>query len=81
MGRKVNTKINNNRKTDRTAFNMEEAVLGVAATLAWVVKNEEAKTLDAVVKRTYEWGPNKRKFSPRQMEIAVERLSRNGWIY
>ena len=58
-----------------TPFGME-----LLSTVHWVTKNEEAKTLDAVVNRTYEWGTNKRKFSPRQIEIAIECLSRNGWI-
>jgi len=58
-----------------TPFGME-----LLATVHWVVKNEKAETLDDVINRTYEWGPNKRKFSSRQIELAIACLSRNGWI-
>ena len=58
-----------------TPFGME-----LLSTVHWVTKNEAAETLDEIINRTYEWGPNKRKFSPRQIKIAIECLSRNGWI-
>ena len=58
-----------------TPFGME-----LLSTIHWVAKNEKAETLDAIINRTYEWGPNKRKFSPRQIELAIDCLSRNGWI-
>lgn len=58
-----------------TPFGME-----LLATVHWVAKNEGAITRDTIINRTYEWGAHKRKFSPRQIEIALERLSCNGWI-
>ena len=55
-----------------TPFGME-----LLATVHWVVKNEGR---DNIINRTYKWGAHKRKFSPRQIEIAISRLSRYGWI-
>jgi O-acetyl-ADP-ribose deacetylase (regulator of RNase III) len=58
-----------------TPFGME-----LLSTVHWVVKNEEASTRGAIINRTHEWSTRKHKFSPRQIEIAIERLSRYGWI-
>jgi len=58
-----------------TPFGME-----LLTTVHWVAKNEKAATRDDIINRTYEWGAHKRKFSPRQIEIAIGRLSHNGWI-
>ena len=58
-----------------TPFGME-----LLATVHWVAKNEASVTQDAIINRTYEWGTHKRKFSPRQIEIAIKRLSDYGWI-
>ena len=58
-----------------TPFGME-----LLATVHWVAKDGEPATLKTIINRTYEWGPHKRMFSPRQIQIATERLSNNGWI-
>ena len=58
-----------------TSFGLE-----LLATVHWIVKYEKSVTLDDIVNRTYEWNAHKHKFSPRQIRIAIERLSRNGWI-
>jgi len=58
-----------------TPFGME-----LLATVHWVAKNGKPNTRDAIICRTYEWGDNKRKFSTRQIEIAMERLSSSGLI-
>jgi O-acetyl-ADP-ribose deacetylase (regulator of RNase III) len=57
-----------------TPFGME-----LLATVHWVLKNEKDSTLDAVINGTYAWGSHKKKFSPRQIGMAVGRLSCNGW--
>ncbi|MCE7909830.1 MAG: Appr-1-p processing protein, partial [Candidatus Omnitrophica bacterium COP1] len=35
---------------------------------------------DDIVKRTYAWEDRKRQFSPRQIGIAVDTLTRKGWV-
>jgi O-acetyl-ADP-ribose deacetylase (regulator of RNase III) len=57
-----------------TPFGME-----LLATVHWVAKNE-AKTLPEIINRTYAWGPQKRKFSEKQISVAAERLANQGWI-
>lgn len=57
-----------------TPFGME-----LLATVHWIAKNE-ATGLQDVVDCVYRWGEQKKKFSPRQIEIALERLAQNGWI-
>ena len=54
--------------------------LELLSTVHWVVSKEQAQTFDDVVKRTYAWNPRKQQFSQRQLKIAVEVLSRKGWI-
>ena len=54
--------------------------LELLSTVHWVMKHEAARTLEDVVERTYAWNPRKRQFSPRQIGIAVNVLSRKGWV-
>ena len=58
-----------------TPFGME-----LLATVHWIFKNDGTAKKDNVVESMYAWGENKRKFSPRQIEIAIDCLYRNGWI-
>ncbi|MDR2697268.1 MAG: macro domain-containing protein [Holophagales bacterium] len=57
-----------------TRFGME-----LLATVHWVAKNE-AIALPDIVDRAYAWGPQKRKFSRRQIEIAFTRLRGDNWL-
>ena len=57
-----------------TPFGME-----LLTTVHWVAKHE-AKTMSEVVSRIYAWGAQKQKFSQRQISLAMERLTRLGWI-
>ena len=54
--------------------------LELLSTVHWVAKNEHLRSLDDVVTKTYAWNCRKRRFSPRQIAIAVDVLSRKGWI-
>jgi len=58
-----------------TPFGME-----LLSTVHWITKNDKTTKKDIVVERVYEWGEHKRKFTPRQIEIAIDCLSRNDWI-
>ncbi|MDR0434713.1 MAG: macro domain-containing protein [Gracilibacteraceae bacterium] len=57
-----------------TPFGME-----LLATVHWVAKNE-AQTMPEIIDAVYAWGLQKRKFSQRQIGIAMEQLVRQGWI-
>ena len=54
--------------------------LELLSTVHWVIDREAAETLEDVVKRTYDWNDRKKQFSRRQIELAVNVLSRKGWI-
>jgi O-acetyl-ADP-ribose deacetylase (regulator of RNase III) len=58
-----------------TPFGME-----LLATVHWVAKKEAIAIRDAIADQIYSWNTQKRKFSPRQIQIAIERLSRYGWV-
>ena len=53
--------------------------LELLATVHWVMKHETVATIDDVVAHTYAWDPRKRQFTPRQVGIAVDVLTRKGW--
>jgi O-acetyl-ADP-ribose deacetylase (regulator of RNase III) len=57
-----------------TPFGME-----LLATVHWVAK-DGCRTLPQIVSRTYGWGPQKQKFSDRQIRLAAKRLADKGWI-
>ena len=54
--------------------------LELLSTVHWVMNNEGATALDDVVTRTYAWNDRKKQFSRRQIKLAVDVLSRKGWI-
>jgi O-acetyl-ADP-ribose deacetylase (regulator of RNase III) len=57
-----------------TPFGME-----LLSTVHWVVK-DKTMTICDIIAGTYEWSTAKKKFSERQIEIAVNRLVQEGWI-
>jgi O-acetyl-ADP-ribose deacetylase (regulator of RNase III) len=46
--------------------------LELLATTHWVIKQEAAKTPEAITEKIYQWNPRKRQFTPRQISLAVE---------
>ena len=54
--------------------------LELLATVHWVVVEESTETLEEVIARTYAWNERKREFSPRQIALAVEVFTRQGWL-
>ncbi|EBA45493.1 hypothetical protein BURPS305_1902 [Burkholderia pseudomallei 305] len=50
------------------------------ATVHWIAKHDRIQTADDVVARTYAWNSRKRQFTPRQIGIALDVLTRKGWI-
>lgn len=53
--------------------------LELLATVHWIAQNG-ADSLQDVIKQTYEWNERKRQFSSRQIELALVKLIRNGWL-
>lgn len=54
--------------------------LELLATVHWVARHEGAATVDEVVAATYSWNDRKRRFSPEQLALAHDVLSRKGWL-
>jgi len=54
--------------------------LELLSTVHWVVTEEQSITVEDVMARTYAWNERKKQFSRRQIALAVDVLSRKGWI-
>jgi len=54
--------------------------LEILSSIHWIVSKEQVQTVDDVVARTYAWNDRKKQFSGRQIALAVDVLSRKGWI-
>ncbi len=54
--------------------------LELLATVHWVVRHLGVSTPDAVVTTTYAWNDRKRRFSPRQIRLALDVLQSKDWL-
>ena len=54
--------------------------LELLATVHWVVKNEQVQTVDDVIAGVYAWNEKKRQFSSRQIILAIDVLTKKGWL-
>jgi len=54
--------------------------LELLSTVHWIVNNETVSSVDEVVGHTYAWSDRKRKFTPRQIALAVSVLENKQWI-
>jgi O-acetyl-ADP-ribose deacetylase (regulator of RNase III) len=54
--------------------------LELLSTVHWVMANEGATSRDAVVAKTYEWNERKHRFTPEQIDLAMNLLSAQGWV-
>lgn len=54
--------------------------LELLATVYWVVKQEDAFSVSEVVERVYAWNERKRRFTTRQIELALNALKEKGWL-
>lgn len=54
--------------------------LELLATVHWVVRQLAAATPEEVVAATYAWNDRKRRFSPRQIRLALDVLKSKGWF-
>lgn len=54
--------------------------LELLSTVHWVVKKSDANTPEKVVSETYAWNDRKRRFSQRQIHLALDVLKQKGWL-
>jgi len=54
--------------------------LELLATVHWVATRESAASLDVVVTKVHAWNDRKKRFSQRQIAIALETLQSKGWL-
>ena len=54
--------------------------LELLSTVHWVVEHEGVDSIDDVVSRIHAWNAHKLQFTPRQIGVACDVLSRKGWI-
>lgn len=54
--------------------------LELLATTHWVIKNENAKSLEDVISKVHSWNPRKSMFKERHIEIAFNRLNQQSWV-
>jgi O-acetyl-ADP-ribose deacetylase (regulator of RNase III) len=54
--------------------------LELLSTVHWVAKRESAETFDDILKKTYAWNERKRRFSERQIKVALHVLSQKEWV-
>lgn len=54
--------------------------LELLATVHWVATQEHAANSDEAVAKVYAWNERKRRFSPRQIDIAYQTLQSKGWL-
>jgi O-acetyl-ADP-ribose deacetylase (regulator of RNase III) len=53
--------------------------LELLATVHWVVTQENADTVESAVAKVHDWNDRKRRFTPRQIEVAFATLAAKGW--
>ena len=54
--------------------------LELLSTVHWVMKYEDVHVLEDVMKHTYDWNDRKRQFTSRQIVLAIDVLSKKGWV-
>ena len=57
------------------------AGLELLSTVHWVVEHECPKSREDVVSNVYNWNEGKKKFSPRQIMLAIDVMSKKNWIH
>ena len=54
--------------------------LELLSTVHWIASNEHVQSADDVVEKVYAWNERKKQFTRRQIELAIDVLSRKGWV-
>lgn len=54
--------------------------LELLATVHWVTTRENAASAEDAMNKVYAWNERKKRFSPRQIGIALQTLQDKGWL-
>ena len=54
--------------------------LELLSTVHWIASKEGARSVEDIVRMTYAWNDRKKRFSKRQIGLAIDVLSKKGWI-
>lgn len=54
--------------------------LELLSTVHWALRHESLKSSEEIAEYIYSWNERKRKFTPRQISLAIDTLHRKGWI-
>ena len=54
--------------------------LELLATVHWVIQHQGATSLDHVIEHTHAWNERKKQFNSRQIKLAADVLSKQGWV-
>lgn len=54
--------------------------LELLSTVHWVASHRNVKTAEDIVNETYAWSDRKRRFSERQLRLALEVLAKKDWL-
>lgn len=68
-------------KVERLIDGFETAIgLELLSTVHWIIERESPKSRDDVVSKVYGWNEGKKKFSSRQIMLAIDVMSKKNWI-
>jgi phosphate-selective porin len=54
--------------------------LELLATVHWVATQEHAASSEEIIAKVHGWNDRKKRFSPRQIDIAYQTLQSKGWL-
>ena len=54
--------------------------LELLSTVHWITETEATRSLDELIARTYAWNERKKRFTPRQIGLALDVLTRKRWV-
>lgn len=54
--------------------------LELLSTVHWVINQEKAQDPEAIINTVYDWGAQKRQFTPAQITLAAAHLQAEGWL-
>lgn len=54
--------------------------LELLSTVHWTLRHESLKSSEEIAEYIYSWNERKRKFTPRQISLAIDTLHRKGWV-
>ena len=53
--------------------------LELLSTVYWIMKNDPVNSVEDVIQNTYAWNEHKRQFTPRQIALAADVITQEGW--